>query len=98
MNKFVNWLAKYYIAIILLVLILLTVYNILLRVDNSKLKEQNTQLKENIARVEEERDANWELVMERNNEIYLLRMEANEWEELFYAAIGFHPYEGYPYK
>lgn len=37
-------------------------------------------------------------LISRNQELYNCRMEANEWKELFYSAIDFHPDESYPYK
>lgn len=37
-------------------------------------------------------------LISRNQELYNCRMEANEWKELFYNAIDFHPDESYPYK
>ena len=77
---------------------MLGIYNILLRIDNNKLKEQNTELKVNLAKVEEEKDYNWNLVIERNQEIARLEMIASDWRELFYAEIEFYPYEGYPHS
>lgn len=69
-------------------------YGVFLQVDNNKLKEQNTQLKEKLVVAEEEAENNFNLVIERNNEIYRLEMMAEEWKQLFYAEIDFHPYEG----
>ena len=37
-------------------------------------------------------------LISRNQELYNCRMEADEWKELFYSAIDFHPNESYPYK
>lgn len=37
-------------------------------------------------------------LISRNQELYNCRMEADEWRELFYNAIDFHPDESYPYK
>lgn len=37
-------------------------------------------------------------LISRNQELYNCRMEADEWRELFYSAIDFHPDESYPYK
>ena len=37
-------------------------------------------------------------LISRNQELYNCRMEADEWKELFYSAIDFHPDERYPYK
>lgn len=37
-------------------------------------------------------------LISRNQELYNCRMEADEWKELFYNAIDFHPNESYPYK
>ena len=36
-------------------------------------------------------------LISRNQELYNCRMEADEWRELFYSAIDFHPDESYPY-
>lgn len=69
-------------------------YGVFLQVDNNKLKEQNTQLKEKLVAAEEEAEHNFDLIIEKNNEIYRLQMIADEWKELFYAEIDFHPYEG----
>lgn len=50
----------------------------------------------------EEKDKQYEdidnALISRNQELYNCRMEANEWKELFYSAIDFHPDESYPYK
>lgn len=37
-------------------------------------------------------------LISRNQELYNCKMEADEWKELFYNAIDFHPDESYPYK
>lgn len=37
-------------------------------------------------------------LISRNQELYNCRMEADEWKELFYSAIDFHPDESYPHK
>ena len=37
-------------------------------------------------------------LISRNQELYNCRMQADEWKELFYSAIDFHPDESYPYK
>lgn len=37
-------------------------------------------------------------LISRNQELYNCRMEADEWRELFYSAIDFHPDESYPYN
>lgn len=50
----------------------------------------------------EEKDKQYEdidnALISRNQELYNCRMEADEWKELFYSAIDFHPDESYPYK
>ena len=50
----------------------------------------------------EEKDKQYEdidnALISRNQELYNCRMEADEWKELFYNAIDFHPDESYPYK
>lgn len=57
------------------------------KVLNTKIEEKDKQYK----------DINDALIT-RNQELYNCRMEADEWKELFYSAIDFHPYEGYPYE
>lgn len=94
MKKFLKWFNKNILYFVYLVIFIGLVYGLFLQVDNNKLKEQNTQLKEKLVVVEKEAEYNSNLVIERNNEIYLLKMERDEWKELFYAEIDFHPYEG----
>ena len=36
----------------------------------------------------------FETLIERNQELYNCKMEKEEWKELFYSAIDFHPNEG----
>ena len=85
---------KYSLPIILVITLVIAVYSIFIRIDNNKLTMQNFELKEQISKLETELDNSEELLFDRNNEIVRLRMEANEWKELFYAEIDFHPYEG----
>lgn len=85
---------KYILPITLLITLVIAVYSIFIRIDNNKLKEQNAQLKEKVSSLETEVAAKQDLILERNNEIYILKMERDEWRELFYAEIDFHPYEG----
>ena len=85
---------KYSLPIILLITLVIGVYSIFIRIDNNKLTMQNYELKEQISKLETELDNNEELLFDRNNEIVRLRMEADEWRELFYAEIDFQPYEG----
>ena len=98
MKKIINWIKTYYLAIILMALLLVSIYSILLRVDNNKLKEQNTQLKEEIAALKIETEEQMNTIIDRNQEIYRLEMIANDWKELFYAEINFHEDESYPYE
>ena len=85
---------RYSLPIILLITLVIAVYSIFIRIDNNKLTMQNCKLKERISKLETELDNSEELLFDRNNEIIRLRMEADEWKELFYAEIDFHPYEG----
>ena len=85
---------KYSLPIILLITLLIGIYSIFIRIDNNKLAMQNFELKEQISKLETELDNSEELLFDRNNEIIRLRMEADEWKELFYAEIDFQPYEG----
>lgn len=94
MRRLALWLHKYSLPIILLITLVIAVYSIFIRIDNNKLTMQNCELKEHISKLETELDNNEELLFDRNYEIARLRMEADEWRELFYAEIDFHPYEG----
>ena len=85
---------KYSLPIILLITLVIAVYSIFIRIDNNNLTMQNCELKEQISKLETKLDNSEELLFDRNNEITRLRMEANEWKELFYAEIDFQPYEG----
>lgn len=85
---------KYSLPIILLITLIIAVYSIFIRIDNNNLTMQNCGLKEQISNLETELDNSKELLFDRNYEIDRLRMEANEWKELFYAEIDFQPYEG----
>lgn len=94
MRSLALWLHKYSLPIILLITLVIAAYSIFIRIDNNKLTMQNCELKEQISKLETELDNNKELLFDRNYEIARLRMEANEWKELFYAEIDFQPYEG----
>lgn len=94
MRRLALWLHKYSLPIILLITLVIAVYSIFIRIDNNKLTMQNCELKERISKLETELDNSEELLFDRNYEIARLRMEADEWRELFYAEIDFHPYEG----
>ena len=85
---------RYSLPIILLITLIIALYSIFIRIDNNKLTKQNCGLKEQISKLETELDNSEELLFDRNNEIIRLRMEADEWKELFYAEIDFQPYEG----
>lgn len=58
------------------------------------IKVLNTKIEEKDKQYEDINNA----LISRNQELYNCRMEANEWKELFYSAIDFHPDESYPYK
>ena len=85
---------RYSLPIILLRTLVIAVYSIFIRIENNNLTMQNCELKEQISKLETELDNSKELLFDRNYEIDRLRMEANEWKELFYAEIDFQPYEG----
>lgn len=95
MKKFLNWL-KHNLLLLIAILILISVSILVTRVVD--LTKENKSLKKNIETLTIEKDKNFDLVIERNNELYNCRMEADEWRELFYSAIDFHPHEGYPYN
>ena len=58
------------------------------------IKVLNTKIEEKDKRYNDIDNA----LISRNQELYNCRMEADEWKELFYSAIDFHPAESYPYK
>lgn len=58
------------------------------------IKVLNTKIEEKDKQYEDINNA----LISRNQELYNCRMEANEWKELFYNAIDFHPNESYPYN
>lgn len=94
MRRLTQWFKRNYLYIILVGLLLLGIYDVYLRIDNNKLKEQNAQLREKVAALEVENEDQMDIIIERNNEIWRLEMIAEEWKQLFYAEIDFHPYEG----
>lgn len=57
-------------------------------------KVLNTKIEEKDKQYEDINNA----LISRNQELYNCRMEADEWKELFYSAIDFHPDESYPYN
>jgi cell division protein FtsL len=94
MRRLAYLLDKYLVPTLLSIILIICVYGIFIKIDNNKLKEQNTELKVKVSELEtNNKDLN-NLVIERNNEIYRLKMIAEEWKELFYTEIDFHPYEG----
>lgn len=95
MKKFLNWL-KHNILLLLAILVLIFVSILVTKVID--LTKENKSLKKNIEILTIEKDKNFDLIIERNQELYNCRMEADEWKELFYSAIDFHPGESYPYK
>lgn len=58
------------------------------------IKVLNTKIEEKDKQYEDINNA----LISRNQELYNCRMEADEWRELFYNALDFHPDESYPYK
>ena len=95
MKKFLNWL-KHNLLLLIAILVLISVSILVTRVID--LTKENKSLKKNIETLTIEKDKNFDLVIERNQELYNCRMEADEWKELFYSAIDFHPDESYSYK
>lgn len=95
MKRFLNWL-KHNLLLLLVILVLISVSILVTRIVD--LTKENKSLKKNIETLTIEKDKNFDLVIERNNELYNCRMEADEWRELFYSAIDFHPDESYPYN
>lgn len=94
MRRLAYLLYKYLVPTLLSIILIICVYGIFIKIDNNKLKEQNTELKVKVSELEtNNKDLN-NLIIERNNEIYRLKMIAEEWKELFYTEIDFHPYEG----
>ena len=95
MKRFLNWL-KHNLLLLLAIIVLISVSILVTRVID--LTKENKSLKKDIETLTIEKDKNFDLVIERNNELYNCRMEADEWRELFYSAIDFHPDESYPYN
>lgn len=94
MRRLAYLLYKYLVPTLLSIILIICVYGIFIKIDNNKLKEQNTELKVKVSELQtNNKDLN-NLIIERNNEIYRLKMIAEEWKELFYTEIDFHPYEG----
>lgn len=94
MRRLAYLLYKYLVPTLLSIILIICVYGIFIKIDNNKLNEQNTELKVKVSELEtNNKDLN-NLIIERNNEIYRLKMIAEEWKELFYTEIDFHPYEG----
>lgn len=94
MRRLAYLLDKCLVPSLLSIILIICIYGIFIKIDNNKLKEQNTELKVKVSELEtNNKDLN-NLVIERNNEIYRLKMIAEEWKELFYTEIDFHPYEG----
>lgn len=90
MKKFkLNWYSLTGLCIILC-----GIFTFALSLTVIDISKENRSLKEKIAGLEEEVDAKQDLIFERNNELYLCNMEKEEWKELFYSEIDFHPYEG----
>ncbi|MGM9543517.1 MAG: hypothetical protein ACI3T9_00905 [Romboutsia timonensis] len=88
-KNFIDWFTISGVWVLLS--IILSVALIISVVDLSK---ENTKLKEEVASLKVEVDDKQHTIIERNQEIYRLEMIADEWKELFYSAIDFHPYEG----
>lgn len=94
MKKVFTWL-KHNIVLLIAILVLISVSILVTRVID--LTKENNSLKKDIETLTIEKDKNFDLVIERNNELYICRMEAMEWKELFYSAMDIHPDESYPY-
>ena len=94
MKKVFTWL-KHNIVLLIEILVLISVSILVTRVID--LTKENNSLKKDIETLTIEKDNNFDLVLERSNELYICRMEAMEWKELFYSAMDMHPDESYPY-
>ena len=94
MKKVFTWL-KHNIVLLIAILVLVSVSILVTRVID--LTKENNTLKKDIETLTIEKDKNFDLVLERNNELYICRMEAMEWKELFYSAMDIYPDESYPY-
>jgi len=73
------------------------ILSIVLLVNINSLTKENTKLKEEISALKVENESTSDALIERNQELYLRNMELEEWKQLFYSAIDFHPDESYPY-
>lgn len=78
--------------IVLLYTLIISITSLVKR--EGDIKVLNTKIEEKDKQYEDIDNA----LIFRNQELYNCRMEADEWKELFYSAIDFHPYESYPYK
>lgn len=88
-RKIIDWfkISKVWIFISLILSIALILTVIGLADENARLEEDNIRLKEEVK-------VKQDMIFERNNELYICNMEKDEWRELFYTEIDFHPYEG----
>lgn len=77
---------------------LTVILGIVLLLNINSLSKENTKLKEELAAVKVEKEDTFNTLIERNQELYLRNMELEEWKQLFYSAIDFHPDESYPYN
>jgi uncharacterized protein YxeA len=73
------------------------ILSIVLLVNINSLTKENTKLKEELSALKVENESTSDALIERNQELYLRNMELEEWKQLFYSAIDFHPDESYPY-
>lgn len=73
------------------------ILSIVLLVNINSLTKENTKLKEELSALKVEKEDTFNTLIERNQELYNKKMECEEWKQLFYAEIDFHPDESYPY-
>lgn len=73
------------------------IFSIVLLVNINSLTKENTKLKEELSALKVEKEDTFNTLIERNQELYTKKMECEEWKQLFYSAIDFHPDESYPY-
>lgn len=76
------------IAVILLALIAIS-----LVIENRNLKDEKSVLEQKVVELEEIKREHLITITEIDQKNYILQMEKDEWKALFYAEIGFDPYE-----
>lgn len=92
MKRFKEWFRVQ--SLNLFVIVALSLAVILLIMGLVAMDDRNTKLEKKISSLEKEVEDKQNIIFERNNELFLCKMEKDEWKELFYSQIDFHPYEG----